>query len=47
MKAIKSKKCPCMYHLVFDNGIQQYNVSRNLWEVFKNSELVKATWSND
>ncbi|GFY73659.1 recombination-promoting nuclease RpnD [Trichonephila inaurata madagascariensis] len=47
MKATKSKKFPFIYPLEFYNGIQQYNIPRNPWELFENSELVKATWTND
>ncbi|MFP3011652.1 MAG: Rpn family recombination-promoting nuclease/putative transposase [Rickettsia sp.] len=47
MKTTKSKKFPFIYPLVFYNGIQKYNAPLNLWELFENSELVKATWTND
>lgn len=42
-KSTKSKKYP----LIFYNGQKKYNAPRNLWELFENSELVKATWTND
>ncbi|KJV81082.1 putative permease [Rickettsia hoogstraalii str. RCCE3] len=45
-KSTGSKKFPFIYPLVFYNGIQQYNAPLNLWELFENSELVKATWTN-
>ncbi|MFA1688707.1 Rpn family recombination-promoting nuclease/putative transposase [Candidatus Rickettsia barbariae] len=32
---------------MFYNGIQKYTAPLNLWELFENSELVKATWIND
>ena len=32
---------------MFYNGTQKYNAPRNLCELFENSELVKATWTND
>lgn len=46
-KSTKSKKFPFIYPLIFYNGVQKYNAPRNLWELFENSELVKATWTND
>ena len=46
-KSAGNKKFPFIYPLVFYNGIQQYNAPLNLWELFENSELVKATWTND
>ncbi|WP_232203688.1 Rpn family recombination-promoting nuclease/putative transposase [Rickettsia helvetica] len=44
---MKNKKFPFIYYLVFYNGIQKYTAPLNLWELFENSELVKATWIND
>ena len=32
---------------MFYNGIQKYTAPLNLWELFENSALVKATWIND
>ncbi|MCC8406638.1 MAG: Rpn family recombination-promoting nuclease/putative transposase [Rickettsia endosymbiont of Sceptobius lativentris] len=46
-KVLKNKKFPFIYPLVFYNGTQKYNAPRNLWKLFENSELVKATWTND
>ena len=43
MKVLKNKKFPFIYSLMFYNVIQKYNVPLNLWELFENSELVKAT----
>ncbi len=42
-----SKKFPFIYPLVFFNDNQKYTAPLNLWDLFENSELVKATWSND
>jgi len=42
-----SKKFPFIYPLVFSNGNKKYTAPLNLWDLFENSELVKATWSND
>ncbi|WP_040257386.1 Rpn family recombination-promoting nuclease/putative transposase [Rickettsia hoogstraalii] len=41
------KKFPFIYPLVFFNDNQKYTAPLNLWDLFENSELVKATWSND
>ncbi len=46
-KSTKSKKFPFIYPLIFYNSQKKYNAPRNLWELFENSELVKATWTND
>lgn len=36
-----AKHLPLIYPLIYFNGIQKYNVSRNLWDLFKSSELAK------
>lgn len=42
-----AKHLPLIYPLIYFNGIQKYNVSRNLWDLFKSSELAREFWTND
>ena len=43
----ESKALPLIYPMVFYNGRQKYNVSRNLWDLFGNNELAKKFWTED
>ena len=43
----KAKHLPFIYPMIFFNGQQPYNISRNLWGLFENSQLTKDIWTND
>ena len=43
----EAKHLPLVYPLIFYNGKKPYNVSRNLWDLFENSNLAKDIWTND
>lgn len=43
----EEKHLPLIYPLIYFNGIQKYNVSRNLWDLFKSSELAREFWTKD
>ena len=43
----KSKTLPLIYPIVFYNGQEQYNVSKNLWDLFSNNKLAKDIWGNN
>ena len=42
-----AKKLPLIYPMIFYNGKQKYNVSRNLWDLFERGDKAKAFWSGD
>jgi predicted transposase/invertase (TIGR01784 family) len=42
-----TKHLPFVYPMIFFNGKKQYNVPRNIWDLFDNSILTKEIWSND
>jgi predicted transposase/invertase (TIGR01784 family) len=42
-----SKKFPFIFPIVFYNGKEKYTAPLNLWDLFKNNELVQTTWSNE
>lgn len=41
------KKYPFIYPIIYFNGDKKFTAPLNLWDLFEDSELVKATWSND
>jgi predicted transposase/invertase (TIGR01784 family) len=43
----KSKHLPLVYPVVLYNGIAEYDVARNLWDLFSNNHLAKQFWLND
>ena len=43
----KSKNLPLIYPLIIYNGTKDYNVPRNLWELFNNPMLAKKFWAED
>jgi len=43
----KSKHLPFVYPLIFYNGKKKYNAPKNLWELFKNKQLVQEIWTKD
>ena len=43
----KIKSLPLIYPLVIYNGTKNYNVSRNLWELFDDPSLAKKFWTED
>lgn len=43
----QAKYLPIIYPLIYYNGIQNYNVSRNLWNLFQSPQLAREFWTND
>jgi predicted transposase/invertase (TIGR01784 family) len=43
----EAKYLPLIYPMVFYNGKKKHNTSRNLWDLFQNSQLAKKFWVED
>jgi predicted transposase/invertase (TIGR01784 family) len=42
-----TKKLPIVIPILFYNGEQQYNVARNIWDLFIDEKLARRFWTED